>query len=431
MFGRFGAHRLSRGTTSNLVAAAGAVICSRGNNAECIGGTCSDKDKIAGGSRLRFGAIADIQYADVENRRGRNYRGTLEVASRAVQFFNESQHLDFLLHAGDIVDFYNTDGEFAGDGGRATSNAVGAVMSRLSQALCPNLVSLIGNHEMYNWSREELLSGISWEAKPFDKSNSHSKAQGILRFCPEGSSDLWFQFTPCKGWCCIVLDPYDISVYRKGRGQNPPPFSYDLDSTALTQLCKMNPNVAAFVKERPGENILCDYFTDLPPGPCQRWVPYNGAVGQRQMSWLREQLAAAAVRGESVVVFSHLLLHPESSNNMTLLWNYEEVLGLLQSPLGRTVQMVVSGHQHSGGFHTDELGIHYIVMESPLLTSPGMPGCFLVFEAGSSTLELKGYSNSDSVIFPGLAEGTLGHRRLPLRRSRADQGFTLTAESHV
>ena len=81
--------------------------------------------------------------------------------------------------------------------------------------------------------------------------------------------------------------------------------------------------------------------------------------------------------------------------------------------------MVVSGHQHSGGFHTDEFGIHYIVMESLLLTGHDMPGSFLIIEAGESYLYLDGYGNSYSLIFPGVSEGSLGRRSLPLRRSAA------------
>ena len=152
-----------------------------------------------------------------------------------------------------------------------------------------------------------------------------------------------------------------------------------------------------------------------------RWVPFNGGVGPRQLAWLRDELESAASQEESVAVLSHVLVHPETGCK-TLLWNFEEVLSTLQSHAGRTVQMVVSGHQHSGGFHTDELGIHYIVMESPLLTGHDMPGSFLIIEAGESDLYLEGYGNSYSPVFPGVSEGSLGHRRLPLRRSAAAVG---------
>lgn len=364
---------------------------------------------------LRFGAIADIQYADVEDRRGRHYRAALDVTGRAAEFFRAQPGLSFVLHAGDLVDFYNTEGEFAADGGRATAAAAGAVMAQLSEAGAP-LVCLVGNHELYNWSREELLRGVAWEGPP-GEGGGHGReeppgARGTLRFCPEGSPELWHDFVPCPGWRCLVLDPYDVSVYRCGRGRRPPPHNYELDAEALKRLCEMNPNIAAFVKKHPGENILCDYFTGLPP---TSWVPFNGGLGAQQLAWLQERLEAAAACGERVAVLCHVLIHPKSSDERTLLWNWQEVLAVLQSEAGRAVQLVVSGHQHHGGFFTDQLGIHYLVLESPLLTSPGMPGCFLVIEAGDAHLELEGFGNAGSPIFPGAVEGSPARRRLPLR----------------
>lgn len=358
---------------------------------------------------LRFAAIADIQYADIEDRRGRRYRGTLGVTRRAVDFFNAHPRLDFVLHGGDIVDFYNTEGDFANDGGQATALALGAVMEELSRLRCPRLVSLLGNHELYNWSRVDLVRGVPW-AVP------RAQLQGTLRFCPQGSSEIWHSFRPCPGWRCIVLDPYDVSIYRLGRGPQPAPYNYTLDKLALAELCRHNPNVAAFVAERPGENILCDYFKGLLSGPEQRWVPFNGGIGPTQLEWFREELADAAASGDRVVVLSHVLVHPDSSVGCkTLLWNYEEVLKILHSPLGEFVELVVSGHQHSGGFHTDHLGMHYLVLESPLNTGEDQTGCFLIAEMDGQSLTLRGYGNAQSPIFPGVPEGSLANRILPLR----------------
>ena len=167
-------------------------------------------------SALRFGAISDIQYADVEDQRGRRYRATLQITARAVAFFNEHRGLDFVLHGGDIVDFYNTVGSFANDGGRGTDRAINAVMAHLSRLESSSLVCLIGNHEMYNWSREQLLRGVSWKA-PQSDTDSPVIARSPLRFCPEGNTEFWHSFCPRAGWCCIVLDPYDVSISKGAR----------------------------------------------------------------------------------------------------------------------------------------------------------------------------------------------------------------------
>lgn len=382
---------------------------------------CQEEDHVVKTSDgvLRFGAIADIQYADVEDRRGRRYRATLPIVERAVNYFNKDPDLQFVLHGGDIVDFYNTEGAFASDGGSATASALAEVMSRMDKLNCPERVSLVGNHELYNWSREALLKGVEWEMP--------GQGRGILRFCPEGSRNFWHTFSPCQGWTCVVLDPYDISIYRKGRNAKPAPFSYDLDREALAELCRRNANVARFVKEHPGENVLCNYFDGISPGVESRWVPFNGAVGEQQLEWLKGKLEECAQQNNRVIIFSHVLVHPHSSfRGMTLLWNYAEVLEIIQSRAGRSVQVVMSGHQHQGGFYTDEFGIHYIVMESPLESRPGWPGPFMIVQAGEAFLDLKGFGNAKSPVFPEAAsqtsehgEGPMGHRRLPLRSAAA------------
>lgn len=291
-------------------------------------------------------------------------------------------------------------------------------MEILSEALSPHFLNLVGNHELYNWSRSQLLLGVPWEAP------GQPLRRGVLRHCPEGSLELYHSFSPCDGWRCIVLNPYDVSIYRSGRNTKPPPFNFDLDEAPLAELCQHNPNVAAFVKAHPGENILTDYFAGYPDQSVERrWVPFNGRVGSEQLSWLQTELDSAASRDERVVVMSHVLVHPESSGDgSTLIWNYEDVLAILQSESGRSVQLVVSGHRHQGGFHTDELGIHYIVLESPLNTGKNHPGCFLVVEAGDELLELSGFCNGESTVFPGGQEGSPCHRSLPLRKVSGSRG---------
>jgi hypothetical protein len=85
------------------------------------------------------------------------------------------------------------------------------------------------------------------------------------------------------------------------------------------------------------------------------------------------------------MLFSHLLVHPATTgggSGRTLLWNYDEVLLVLEDPRwAHVVAAVVSGHQHEGGLHTSETGAHYVVMESPMLGEPGQPGPYAVVEA--------------------------------------------------
>lgn len=52
---------------------------------------------------LRFGLIADIQYADVDNRGSRFYRNSLQKLDSCIQDFNR-ENIPFIINLGDIID---------------------------------------------------------------------------------------------------------------------------------------------------------------------------------------------------------------------------------------------------------------------------------------------------------------------------------------
>lgn len=344
-----------------------------------------------------------------------------------------------MLHAGDIVDFYNTVGDNAEDQGRATQQALDQVMSKLSQVHCKKTVFLVGNHELYNWSRQQLCQGIAWSkgilrfgADANESDDHHDMTTPSSVSPPTHLSDgapedtrppLWHSFVPCAGWRVIVLDSYHHSIYSRGRGAGVPPFNYELDQAALAQVAKHNPGIGEFARLHPGSNILCDYFAGLTPGPNMRWVPYNGGVGDKQLQWLRQTLQRSATLKERVVVMTHALVHPDTSKgHKTLLWDYDRLLDVLRSPVASSVQLVVSGHQHEGGFTTDpESGIQFVVLESPLNSPPDLPGPFVVFEQKDmQSLELRGFCNANSHLFPHAVHGDHASRLLKLRGLSGD-----------
>ena len=128
------------------------------------------------------------------------------------------------------------------------------------------------------------------------------------------------------------------------------------------------------------------------------------AVGDAQLAWLADELAAAAAQEQRVLVFSHLLLHPSTSagGGKTLLWNYDAVLDVLgaSAQRGHPVAAVFSGHQHQGGFHTcEDTGTHFVVLESPLLAEPALYAVgqtFLSFQWDILLLE----ANALAVLLP-------------------------------
>eukprot|EP00873_Tetraselmis_striata_P043645 jgi/Tetstr1/463909/TSEL_008719.t1 len=370
-------------------------------------------------AQFRCGLIADIQYADVDDvgnlsgTQWRRYRGALDTARRAVDFFN-AQHaespLAFLLHNGDIIDHKNA---FDLDADAPLPESVGlaalaAVLRVLDGASCRPWLFTIGNHEMYNFTRAQLRLGV--------------RCEGIeLPFCcAGGGGQLFHSFSPHPAWRAVVLDSYDVSIYGEGRGQG-------LDAGALAQLGKHNPNVAEYVAAHP-EVLRTErmsggfpYFKGL-EGAAQRWVPFNGGIGAKQLQWLRQELREAAAAGQRVVVLTHLIVHPGASSGRTLLWNYQEVLGVLEAAGGGTVAAVVSGHQHEGGAFSDPAtGLHHLALRSPLLAEPGLPGPYAVLEARPGSLTLAGHGD-----FLGSGEsggdGDLRRLHFPLRPSARAPG---------
>lgn len=79
-------------------------------------------------------------------------------------------------------------------------------------------------------------------------------------------------------------------------------------------------------------------------GTDRRFVPYNGAVGAKQLEWLRGELQEAAAAGDRVIVAAHVPLHPEASDSSALLWNFPEVLAELYGEHGsKCVVAVLAG----------------------------------------------------------------------------------------
>ncbi|GHP10787.1 hypothetical protein PPROV_000951800 [Pycnococcus provasolii] len=326
---------------------------------------------------FRFALISDIQFADVPDKTNatgtqfRRYRGTLDVAHRAVEFFNAHHSVEplaFALHNGDVID-HQAAWDFERDEFRDEQQgmeALKAVMRVLSSSFTKEWIFTLGNHEMYNFTRAQLRDGITVEGK---------RGTPFTFRCANERGEFYHSFSPHAKWRVVVLDPYDISVYSRGRGMG-------LCEDAVKLLCENSPSAAEYVKNTPDvfrteKMSHFPYFKGL-EGRNKRWVPFNGALSEAQLNWLSSELDDAAKCEQRVIIFSHLLVHPHTAadGGKTLLWNYEDALGVLRrsAERGNPVAAVFSGHQHEGGFHTcEEMGTHFVVMESPLLAQPVDP----------------------------------------------------------
>ena len=102
-----------------------------------------------------FGVIADVQWADADDGSNydktvvRRYRGAFRTLGRAVDWWNLLvEPPTFIAQLGDIIDGVNVQ---LGQSERALELSLAA----LRQAPCP-AVSIIGNHELYNFDRAQL-----------------------------------------------------------------------------------------------------------------------------------------------------------------------------------------------------------------------------------------------------------------------------------
>lgn len=293
---------------------------------------CEPADPGAPTPSFRFGAIADIQYCDVDDcynfskTEKRKYRGSVEVLRRAVADWRNDDNLDFVVHLGDIIDQQN----FGKNTSREALDMILSVFYTLPKSL--PVVNLIGNHELYNFTRKELE--VLLDMSPYSKRQAH------YSFLPAPDR-------PGRRWRIVVLDSYALNCINQKEHN-------DGKDEAFEYLGKHNPNEL--------RKIGGNWLTGL-EGVNRRFVPYNGAIGDAQRAWLDGVLTEADAAGEQVILMGHVPLAPGSCVNSCLSWDYEAVLDILDAH--GCVTAVFSGHDHAGGYAFRN-GVHYVTFPSPL-----------------------------------------------------------------
>jgi len=309
---------------------------------------------------LRFGAIADVQYADVDDAwnfartQHRRYRGTIDVLQSAVQEWRRDSSIRFVFDLGDIID---QQCETNGD----SHECLQRVLHEWVPLKDIPIYHLIGNHELYNFNREECK-------------------EKIPNIYP------WYRsFTPVKGWRFIVLDSYEINIAEKGGGNSV--------EDGIAYLSQHNPNDL----RAPRGSV--DLLQGL-KGLQRRFAPMGGGMRQEQLQWLEQELQQAHKSCEKAVICTHVPLHPEATVPGALLWNYDEVLNVLQKVGGDLVALVLAGHYHPGGYAFDETtGTHHLTLPSPLHAAPGeLAHCCI--DLWHNRIEVHGRGLISSVTLP-------------------------------
>jgi manganese-dependent ADP-ribose/CDP-alcohol diphosphatase len=269
--------------------------------------------------------IADIQYCDVNpatNFKGtetRDYRGGVVQTKRAVALWNSLGSLAFVAQLGDLIDGQNA-GKY-GQGLNFDEPQSGVAMNLVAGILggCKApMYHAIGNHELYNFTWDELSNILNnellgWKVSETKDLKFETPGAKVAKEKAVEDIPAHFSFSqrPAEGWTVIMLNSYEVSLMQA-------------ESTAGYQEAKRllneyNPNDV--VTKTQGVN----YFQDL-VGKKARYVPFNGGMGKRQLMWLQKEVVQARERGDRIVVLSHVPFNSAAASKGTVCYDCDEVM---------------------------------------------------------------------------------------------------------
>jgi len=223
---------------------------------------------------------------------------------------------------------------------------------------------LVGNHDLYNFSRSELYAKPQFVPV---QQRARCSPDKLYYWCVEDRADpvscvlcpvscvqcpVFHTLTPFPlsfarstsphpDYHFVFLDPFEVSALGG--------VSSEAVASAEQTLLRKNPNIRT-----SGANWLLGLSEDD-----QRFVPYNGACSATQLAWLSQTLQDSLRQNQKVFVFCHCPLYAPCCRPSALCWNSEEVLQVLHST-GNVVGCLY-GHDHDGGYACDAQGVHHIL----------------------------------------------------------------------
>lgn len=109
---------------------------------------------------------------------------------------------------------------------------------------------------------------------------------------------------------------------------------------------------------------------------------YNGAIGETQISWLKNKLNQAQQNNDKVILYCHFPVYPPNSHN---LWNAKEIIDLIeQFPC---VKAYINGHNHKGNYSLKK-GVHYLTLKGMVDTEKSS---FAVIKVSDDSIDVTGY----------------------------------------
>lgn len=324
-----------------------------------------------------FGVIADIQYANVPNglnysrTRERYYRNSLCLLRGAIKEWNEECVAPkFILQLGDVIDGCNSQI-------KASEEALKTVINHFTNCVAP-VHHIWGNHEFYNFDRTQLQqSALNSKHLEGDIVSGNMSSFNVKPEINNDDSEAFYgyHFSPFPKFRFIITDAYDLSIHGRKKSSK-----------------KHNDSVQILKSNNKNED------TNSPEGlaePNLHFLGFNGGFSQDQLEWLNNILNFSDCNQEKVTVIGHLPVHPVSSGPICVAWNYNEMLSMLHTH--SSVICFLAGHDHDGGYHLDDHGIHHLTFEGVIETSPGSQafGTVYVYE---DRMILKGRGRTPSRV---------------------------------
>jgi manganese-dependent ADP-ribose/CDP-alcohol diphosphatase len=212
---------------------------------------------------VSFGLITDIHYANNDDRWNfsktfvRRYRNALKLVDQACNYWLNHQYpISFLIQLGDIIDGIC-------ETNKTSNDDLQTILKQFRNF--STIYHLWGNHELYNFKRQQLLNGPLCSFNTETISPSH---YGTIEVCPKLR--------------ILALDTYELSLLGVEKDS-------EIYRQALDYFRQYNPN------EKVNDWNGLDGFQ-------RRFTQLNGALTKKQLDWLKEQLIKSENLHENVII---------------------------------------------------------------------------------------------------------------------------------
>lgn len=296
---------------------------------------------------VTFGLLSDIQYADIDDHPSyhgqmRYYRNSLVLLKQALDTWNKHNSspnkpskVSFVLNLGDIID-----GKNKGKSGEA----VDRVLREFNHFTGGPVYNLLGNHCLYHLTRDALHPKYNLQSP----SITGTIDDDVVTDSDDVIKHHYSAFSPNPAVRFLLLDTYDVSLLGWGGEDHP-------NVKLARQILSQNPNE----DKNSGRGLQ---------GDKKRFVGYNGAIGADQLKWMKQQLDEALSLKQKVILCSHIPLIEIYSNSPSYLWNYDEVMDLVDKY--PNVVVALAGHEHDGGY-VKRNGVHHFIVPAIVECAPG------------------------------------------------------------